>query len=71
MPFRSSWVTFSKQFTFRSGQNSFDSSAYMLILNALTGQPSNNAISDEEAPSDDNNDDGKSSRNSNFYFYSF
>jgi hypothetical protein len=47
----------------QSGQIPLDSSAYMLILNALTGQPSNNAAFDEESPSNDNNDDGKSPLN--------
>jgi hypothetical protein len=47
----------------QSGQIPFDSSAYMLILNTLTGQPSNNAAFDEESPSNDNNDDGKSPLN--------
>jgi hypothetical protein len=49
--------------TCQSGQIPFDSPAYMLILNALTGQPSNNAAFDEESPSNDNNDDGKSPLN--------
>jgi hypothetical protein len=53
----------------QSGQIPFDSSAYMLILNTLTGQPSNNAAFDEESPSNDNNDDGKSPLNSKFSFF--
>jgi hypothetical protein len=47
----------------QSGQIPSDSSAYVLILNTLTGQPSNSAAFDEESPSNDNNDDGKSPLN--------
>ncbi|CAF2739985.1 unnamed protein product [Rotaria sp. Silwood2] len=47
----------------QSGQIPFDSSAYVLILNALTSQPLNNAAFDEESPSNDNNNDGKSPLN--------